>query len=141
MQPLNTTPRPSSLSIMGCWEEGAGSRILSRRCPNAIEPCAKKPAASGPRDCIDSVALESSTSETLPLVLTSPQNPHMPVFRTPLPFYLTRATTLCDRRRSCFLSGELDSSRGTISADVEASATSAWFGGTSVQSGSLSNGS
>src|ERR1700712_3846237 len=79
MQPLNTTPRPRSLSIIGCCEEGARSRMLSRRCPNAIEPCAKKPAASGPRDRIEHAAFESSTSETSPLVLTSPQIPHMSI--------------------------------------------------------------
>jgi hypothetical protein len=78
-------PGRVSLSTMGCWEEGAGSRILRRRCPNAIKPCAKRPAASGPRECIDCAAFESSASETSPLVLTSPQNPHMLSFRAPLP--------------------------------------------------------
>src|SRR3954467_8978850 len=79
MQPLNTTPRPRSLSFIGCCEEGARSRMLRRRCPNPSGPCAKKPAASGPRERIELAAFETSTSEASPLVLTSPQIPHMPV--------------------------------------------------------------
>src|SRR4051812_48786086 len=69
---------------MGCWEAGARSRMLNLRCPNAIAPCAKTPAASGPLACIELVILDKLASETWPSLLTSPQIPHIQLLRTPL---------------------------------------------------------
>src|SRR3954468_629016 len=51
---------------MGCWEAGARSRMLNLRCPNAIPPCAKTPAASGPLACIELVIFDKHASDTPP---------------------------------------------------------------------------
>src|SRR5450759_2283591 len=78
MQPLKTSTRPSSSSIIGCAPATDTSMIFSRWCSSASRPSVQVPSLSGPRGRRQGdIRPTAASSAGRPSRRSSPAKPHI----------------------------------------------------------------
>src|SRR5450759_2005282 len=78
MQPLKTSTRPSSSSIIGCAPATDTSMIFSRWCSSASRPSVQVPSLSGPRGRRQGdIRATAASSAGRPSRRSSPAKPHI----------------------------------------------------------------